>query len=765
MSKSLVIVESPAKAKTISKILGKNFVVKASAGHIRDLPQKEMGVNVKNDFEPKYVIIPKKEEVVEELKGAARNADRVYLAPDPDREGEAIAWHLAQILDIPGDRLQRIEFHEITKQAIQNAVAHPRDIDINRVDAQQARRILDRLVGYKLSPLLWKKVQRGLSAGRVQSVAVRLLCDREKEIQAFVSEEYWTVHGRFRQSAQVEATPFSADLVRWSGKKPDLGNETAARAVVEVLTGAASRVDSVKTRERQKEPQPPFITSTLQREGASALGLTVKRTMAIAQQLYEGIDLGEEGPVGLITYMRTDSTRVAEEAQEAAREFILAAYGKSYYPSRRRQYGAKKGAQDAHECVRPTDINRPPDAIKKSLTPDQFKLYRLIWQRFTASQMTAATLETRTVEIAATPTAGRPDALFRVSVTRTIFDGYTRVYEEAREEAATGDEEAAGAAPVLEEGEALTLLTVDPKQHFTQPPARFSEATLVKALEEQGIGRPSTYAPTIGTIQERGYVNKDGRTLIPTDLGMKVNDQLVQHFPNIVDTEFTANMEAQLDEVEKGSQRWTQLLADFYGPFVETLKAADEEMKRVVIVTDHLCESCGRPLLNRYGRFGNFLGCSGYPECDFTHQLTRDNKPVPKDRPAEGISCNQCGHAPMLITYGRYGEYLKCPACGKSQPKSTGITCPKCSKGQIVERRSKMGKNFYGCDQYPDCDFVLWSRPIDKPACPECGSILLYKPRKRGDDMVACSACKFTAPAQEMVGEEEVERQAELLTG
>jgi DNA topoisomerase-1 len=755
MPKSLVIVESPAKAKTISKILGKNFVVKASAGHIRDLPQKEIGVDIDKNFAPKYVIIPKKEDVVRELQGAARDAEHIYLAPDPDREGEAIAWHLAQILEIPVERLQRIEFHEITSQAVQNAVAHPRTIDINRVDAQQARRILDRLVGYKLSPLLWKKVQRGLSAGRVQSVAVRLLCDREKEIQAFVSEEYWTIHGQFRQATEG-AAPFVADLVRWAGKKPELGDEAAARAVVTALAGAECTVESVKTRERSRDPQPPFITSTLQREAASALNLTVKRTMAIAQQLYEGIDLDEEGPVGLITYMRTDSTRVAEEAQEATREFILASYGRDYYPARRRQYGARKGAQDAHECIRPTDVNRTPDRVKKSLTPDQYKLYRLIWQRFVASQMAASTIETRTVEIGARLNGRRSDGLFRLSTSRVLFDGYTRVYEEAREEGAPEEGEASS-APVLEEGEKLVLLAVEPRQHFTQPPPRFSEATLVKALEEQGIGRPSTYAPTIGTIQERGYVQKEGRTLIPTDLGMKVNEQLVHHFPSIVDTEFTAQMEAKLDEVEKGSQTWTKLLDDFYQPFLETLKAANEEMKRVVIVTDYLCEQCGRPLLSRYGRFGNFLGCSGYPDCNFTHQLTRDNKPVPKDRPAVGIACRYCAHEPLTIKYGPYGEYLKCANCGKNQPKSTGVTCPKCHQGSIVEKRSRMGKTFYGCDRYPDCDFVLWSRPLDKPACPECGSILVHKPRKRGDDLVACSQCKFTAPASEMLPEEAAE--------
>jgi DNA topoisomerase I len=759
MSKSLVIVESPAKAKTISKILGKNFVVKASAGHIRDLPQKEIGVNVDKNFEPKYVIIPKKEDVVKELQGAARNADHIYLAPDPDREGEAIAWHLAQILEIPIERMQRIEFHEITKQAIQNAVAHPRNIDINRVDAQQARRILDRLVGYKLSPLLWKKVQRGLSAGRVQSVSVRLICDREYEIRAFVSEEYWTVHGQFQQTSD-KAPRFSADLVRWAGKKPELGNAESANAVATALQEATCTVDSVKTRDRQKDPQPPFITSTLQREGASALNLTVKRTMAIAQQLYEGIELDEEGPVGLISYMRTDSTRVAEEAQDNTRDFILSAYGKEYYPSRRRQYGAKKGAQDAHECVRPTDVNRTPDKIKKSLTPDQFKLYRLIWQRFVASQMVATTIETRTVEIKAVVPSRRQDALFRVSVSRTTFDGYTRVYEEAREEQTPVEEN--GVAPVLEEGESLTLLAVEPRQHFTQPSPRYSEATLVKALEEQGIGRPSTYAPTIATIQDRGYVTKEGRTLIPTDLGMKVNEQLVQHFPNIVDTEFTARMEANLDEVENGTQPWTKLLADFYVPFLETLKAANEEMKRVVIVTDYLCEKCGSPLLSRYGRFGNFLGCSAYPQCDFTHQLTRDNKPVPKDRPAIGVVCKHCAHEPMTIKFGPHGEYLKCGSCGKSQPKSTGVDCPKCKVGSIVERRSRMGKNFYGCDRYPECDFVVWNRPIATPACPECSSLLVFKPLKRGD-VVACTSCKFVAPAAEFLPDPEEETAEELV--
>lgn len=683
MAKHLVIVESPAKAKTIAKILGKDFTVKASAGHVRDLPKKGIGVNVKKNFAPAYEVLPEKLKVVEDLREAASKADTVYLAPDPDREGEAIAWHLAAVLD-NAQVLKRIQFNEITKDAILKAIQEPRDIDAHRVDAQQARRVLDRLVGYKISPLLWIKVKRGLSAGRVQSVTVRLICDREKQVQAFVPEEYWSFHANLTKAGKKPS--FEAELSRWQGKKVEVGNEAAAMAIVGALNGASYVVSSVTTKEQKRQPVAPYTTSTLQQDASKRLGMTVKRTMAVAQQLYEGIELGEEGPVGLITYMRTDSTRVAKEAQDEAREYIAQRWGKDHMPASAPQYKSKaKGAQDAHEAVRPTSIHRTPDSLRGRLTADQLKVYRMIWERFTASQMSPAKLAVKSVEIEA------GEGLFRVANTEVVFDGYQAAYKDTVEEGA--EEEKPIKLPPLEKGDALKLDVLQPKQHFTQPPPRYTEASLVKALEEQGIGRPSTYAPTIATVQDRGYVLKEGRALMPTELGFQVNDQLVQHFPNIVDVGFTADMEAKLDHVESGEEAWQQLIGNFYKPFAETLKVAQKEMQPVAIPSGQMCELCGSELHIKSGRFGDFLACSNYPTC-------KNTKPI---------------------------------------IKKIGMHCPTCQEGDIIEKRSRMGKIFFGCHRWPDCDFTAWDEPHATP-CPKCSKpYLVIKRLKRGGTFLKCA--------------------------
>ncbi|HEY9898421.1 MAG TPA: type I DNA topoisomerase [Pantanalinema sp.] len=687
MSKSLVIVESPAKAKTIGKILGKDFQVKASAGHIRDLPKKGLGVDVKKNFLPQYEVLAEKAKVVAELQEAASNADHVYLAPDPDREGEAIAWHLASILEDLNKPMQRIEFNEITKDAILRAVQHPRTIDIQRVNAQQARRVLDRLVGYKISPLLWQKVRRGLSAGRVQSVAVRLICDREAEVQAFVPKEYWSVGVDLLKG--TAKTAFSTELVRWAGKKPDIGSEAAATAIVDALRVADFKVAKVQTKEQKRQPSAPFITSSLQQEASRRYGFTVKRTMTLAQQLYEGIDLGSEGPVGLITYMRTDSVRIADEAWEEAKGYIAERYGKSYLPTSRRTYASKKGAQEAHEAIRPTSILRTPEQVKGHLTPDQFKLYRVIWERFAASQMANATLAVLSIDIEA------GDGVLRATDTKVVFAGFQAVYIDTPEE---DSEEAKAQAkkpsklPDLAEGDALKLKEVNPKQHFTQPPPRFTEATLVKTMEEKGIGRPSTYAPTIATIQDRGYVEKLGRALQPTELGIQVNDQLVKHFPNIVDVGFTADMEDKLDTVETGENEWQQLLKNFYEPFAATLKIATKEMQPVAIPSGEFCETCGAEMLIKSGRFGEFLACSKYPECKTT-------KPIIKKT---GIGC-------------------KTPGCA----------------GDVIVKRTRTGKTFYGCSKYPECSFTSWDLPTDT-LCVKCNTWMALKRSKAGRSFLLC---------------------------
>lgn len=670
MAKSLIIVESPTKTKTLKNFLGNQFVIEASMGHVRDLPTHSLGVDVEHGFAPQYRPIPERREVIKKLQAAAKTADQVYLASDPDREGEAIAWHLQEALKIPN--LRRIEFNEITRDAVVRALDHPRSIDMRLVNAQQARRVLDRLVGYKLSPVVWHKVKRGLSAGRVQSVAVRLICEREREIQAFVPEEFWTIIARL--TPLDKEIPFDAKLIERAGKKLEVKDEKQASGILSDLEGAEYNVASVTESEKRRSPAPPFITSTLQQEAARKLRYSNKRTMLLAQQLYEGIELGDEGSVGLITYMRTDSTRIASEALEAVREHIREQYGPQYLPPSPRRFRTSKSAQDAHEAIRPTSVARTPDSLAKFLSGDQLKLYRLIWQRFVASQMEAAVYDVMTVDVLA------KDYLFRATGARVKFDGFTRVYTEGRDDAAKSEEEEPPLPP-LSKGELLRLIDLIPEQHFTEPPPRYTEATLVRALEEKGIGRPSTYATIVSTIQDRGYVELVERKFRPTDLGFAVNDLLVKHFPEVVDVKFTASVESQLDRIEEGELDWVPVLSEFYGPFSDSVERAHQEAERVEIKpeeTEEVCPNCGRMMVIRQGRFGKFLACSGYPECKTTARLA----------------------------------------------KKTSLSCPICGQGEVVERRSKKGKAFYGCSRYPDCQFVSWTLPVGR-ACPKCGQPLV----------------------------------------
>ncbi|MBI2555038.1 MAG: type I DNA topoisomerase [Candidatus Rokubacteria bacterium] len=724
--RSLVVVESPTKVKTIQKYLDSRYIVKASRGHVRDLPKSKLGVDVKRGFKPEYRILPSKRKVVEELKKAAEKADALYVATDPDREGEAIGWHLAQELRVNGRKVYRVTFNEITARAIKAAFANPGRIDQKKVEAQQARRVLDRLVGYNLSPLLWKKVQRGLSAGRVQSVAVRLIADREREIQVFVPVEYWSLHANLRGQNPPE---FVATLKEVRGEKADLPSEGRVQEIVAGLQDRRWTVKAVTRGERKRNPVPPFITSTLQQEGARKLHFSAKKTMLIAQQLYEGIELGAEGPIGLITYMRTDSVHVSREAQEEARQWIGGRLGTNYLPSAPPLYRSKKGAQEAHEAIRPSDVSKEPKALARFLTKDQVALYRLIWERFLASQMLPAIYDT----VAADIQAG--DCLFRAQGSTLRFPGFTAVYVESRGESeAVAEEEAEAVVPPLAVGEELTLLTLHPKQHFTQPPPRYTEASLVKLLEERGIGRPSTYAQIMSTIQERGYVRPEKGTLYPTELGLHVTDFLVPLFPGIMDVEFTAQMEEDLDKIEEGKAPWTAPIQHFYKRFEKELKEAG---KREPAATGQACPECGKPLLERWGRYGRFLACSGYPECKYTQDLNGNGR----GRTAEvvpGEVCAQCGK-PMVIKEGRYGKFMACqgyPECKHTKPLTTGIGCPAdgCG-GQLVERRSRRGKAYYACSNYPRCRFILWQRPV--PAtCPKCGTPFLLERYTRGKKRV-----------------------------
>ena len=693
MGKKLIIVESPAKAKTIQKYLGKDFLVKASMGHLIDLPEKEFGVDLEKDFKPKYTTIKGKEKILKEIKEAAKKSDEIYLATDPDREGEAISWHIAKALKrLKKDKIYRIRFHEITKKAIQEAVKNPDSIDENKVYAQQARRILDRIVGYSISPLLSRRFKRALSAGRVQSVALRLICDREEEIKKFVPKEYWTVEAKFKK----EKEEFPAKLWAVNGKKLekfDIPNEKAAKELVEKAKAAQFSVTKVEKKERRRKPYPPFITSTLQQEASKRFGFPAKLTMQIAQELYEGIDLGEER-VGLITYMRTDSTRVSDEALKEVRKFLKETFGKEALPSKPRSYETKKpkSAQDAHEAIRPTSVYRTPESVKPYLTPEQYKLYDLIWRRFVASQMKDAVFNTVSANLEGN------GLTFRATGSTLKEEGFLKVYPIEVEEKLL---------PELKEGETVDLKEVKGVQHFTEPPPRYTEGTLVKTLEELGVGRPSTYATIISNIVQRGYVEKEKQKLKPTELGEFINSLLKKLFPKIVDAKFTASVEEELDKIEEGAKEWKELLKEFYfGEFKELLNKAAQELKQIKgEEIGRECPQCGAPLVKVHGRYGAFVACSNYPQCKYKESLKEESQKI-------GRSCPECG-GELVIKRGKYGRFVACsnyPQCKHTEPLTFG-KCPKCKEGEVVERRSKKGKVFYGCSRYPDCDFVSSKPP------------------------------------------------------
>ncbi len=800
MGKSLVIVESPAKAKTINKYLGSDYAVKASMGHVMDLPKKDLGVDLEKSFKPTYIVIPSRKHVIQELKAAAEKADAIYLATDPDREGEAIGAHLRELLNTKKRKFYRVTFNEITRDAVRAAFEHPGEIDSRLVDAQQARRILDRLVGYQVSPLLWEKVKRGISAGRVQTVALRLIVEREREIQAFQKKEYWTITARLEGRNPPE---FEARLAKFQGKDLEIPDGESAERHRAAVEGARFVVQSVETREKRKYPVPPFITSKLQQEAVRKLHFSAKKTMMLAQRLYEGVELGEEGSVGLITYMRTDSTRVAESALAAARDYIQRTFGQAYLPPEPVRYKSKKDAQDAHEAIRPTDVMHAPDTIRAYLTLDEFKLYKLIWQRYVASEMNPAVFDQTTIMIAAR------DYLLSATGSVEKFNGFRAVYEEGKDEKAEmeEDEELKHRFPAVAQGEALKLRDLLPEQHFTEPPPHYNEATLVKALEEKGIGRPSTYASILSVIQNREYVDKHQGRFYPTELGMLVSDLLVKSFSDIFDLAYTARMEEELDEVEEGKLSWTDALGEFYQKFKKDLRLARRDMDDIKgegIPTEEKCEKCGKPMVIRLGRNGKFLACTGYPECDGTRdlppELASEHSTGPPAPEVAEENCEKCGR-PMTVKRGRFGYFLacsgypecrntkkivvkegmatavgdvpleeKCPECGNHlarkhgrfgefiacsnyptckfvKRQTLGIACPvKDCTGEIVVRRTKRGKTFYGCSRYPDCKFTAWDKPVAEP-CPSCGSpILLEKAdKKSGSSTRYCpnEACKY----------------------
>ncbi len=780
MPKSMVIVESPAKARTIEKYLGKDFVVRACAGHIKDLPKTVLGVDVEHGFRPTYRIISGKEKIVRDLKKTASGAKAIYLAADPDREGEAICQHLAEELESSkGQLFHRILFNEITKNAIQAALKNPSVIDQDKVAAQQARRILDRLVGYKVSPLLWRNVRRGLSAGRVQSVALRMIVEREREIRAFVSDEYWNFVAKLKGRVPPE---FSAKAVKLDGAKFKISNQEEADQLLKDLKAGDFVVDSVTKRERKRNPVPPFITSKLQQEASQKLRFSVKKTMVVAQRLYEGREIGDEGLVGLITYMRSDSTRVSEGAIEEARRFVEETYGKQYIPPRPKTYKAKKGAQDAHEAIRPTSVLRRPESLKAYLDRDEFRLYELIWKRFVASQMNPALFDQTEIAIDA------PRALFKAVGSILRFDGFLRVYQEEKAETETDegsdDEGRDNILPDVKAGEKLAVNAILPEQKFTQPPPRYNEATLVKALEERGIGRPSTYAQILTVIQDRDYVTKEDRQFVPSETGEVVCDLLVGHFEELFDYDYTAKLEKDLDDIESGKESWVHALGGFYKEFSRELEKAEEDMKNLKkeeVPAGIQCEKCGSDMVIKWGRFGRFIACSNYPECKNTMELPKDPD-ADREAPAavpDTEPCEKCGR-PMVLKKGRYGEFLacsgypeckntrrinevggkkevvkdelleeKCPQCGSQlavkhgrygkfvacsnypeckyiKQETTGVKCPECGKGEVVEKKSRRGKIFYGCNNYPKCKFVLWKKPVAQP-CPQCSAPYLLE--------------------------------------
>ena len=805
MAKGLVIVESPAKAKTIQKYLGKGFTVEASLGHVKDLPKSTLGVDVEKNFETEYIVIPGKEKVVARLKKMAVGMDTIYLAPDPDREGEAIAAHLAEELGNgsrpknkkkkkgdDGQLIRRVTFNEITQRAVREAFEHPRDIDQNLVDAQQARRVLDRLVGYQVSPLLWDKVRRGLSAGRVQTVALRLIVEREREIKAFIKQEYWTIDANL---AGPKPPAFDARFVGKGEEKVEVTNGDDAEKIRAALETADWLVRSVDRKERRRNATPPFTTSKLQQDSSRKLRFSVKRTMMIAQRLYEGVELGEEGLVGLITYMRTDSVRVSNDALTEVREYIKTQYGDQYLPEGPNVYKEKKAAQAAHEAIRPTSVMRHPDQIKQYLKEDEFKVYKLIWQRFVASQIMPAVFDQTTVDIDAK--SATETFWFRVTGSVLKFDGFLKVYEESKEGKDEEDEELKHKLPALEPGQKLTLKEVKPEQHFTEPPPRYNEASLVKELEERGIGRPSTYSAILSTILERQYVQKLGGKFTPTEIGLVVTDLLVENFADIFDVEYTARLEESLDEIEEGKEKWTDALADFYKKFAKDLRYAEKHMenvKRMEKPTDEKCERCGSPLVIKWGkhgsfyacssydkenpdsctftkenpinlpdldsadvqettqeeycencgrvmvlkrgRFGQFMACTGYPDCKTTRRLDQGKK-VP-DIPLDEV-CPKCGRN-MMIRHGRYGEFTTCsgyPECKYVKQNFIGVKCPLCKEGDLVEKRARKGNTFYGCGTYPKCKFTSAHKPIPEK-CPSCGNEYLVEKFLKSGPVVAC---------------------------
>jgi DNA topoisomerase-1 len=739
MGHSLVIVESPAKARTIKKFLGQDFDVKASMGHVRDLPEKKLGVEIEQGFQPQYKIIKGKRKVIKELKEAAKKAEIIYLAPDPDREGEAIAWHVSQELGVDGKKVHRILFNEITKRAISEAVQHPRDIDMSLVNAQQARRIMDRLVGYQVSPFLWRTLYSGLSAGRVQSVALRLICEREDLIEKFVPQEYWSIDAKLQGK---QGDPFEAQLVTVKGEKVHIPDDKTARDIVAVLNDKPFQIEKIQQKDQRRHSPAPFITSTLQQQAARALRFRVQKTMVVAQQLYEGLDMGEANPVGLITYMRTDAPRVSQEALEQVREFIGNRFGESYLPKSPRKFKSKRGAQEAHEAIRPTSVHRLPEDMKQYLDKDQFRLYELIWKRFVASQMASAVFKVTRVDIAADGHG------FRASGTVPVFDGYLRVYQEAKEEKSQEE----GQLPPLSEGELLKLLNLIPEQHFTKPPARYTEATLVKALESEGIGRPSTYAQIITTIRARNYATSEARKLMPTDLGRTVNKLLVENFPDVFQVAFTAKMEEELDRIETGEYQWSKVVGDFYTPFHQDLEEANKkksDLKNALQQpTDIVCEKCGGAMIVKWGRNGQFLACSNYPTC-------RNTKPLPGQEEAQetGEVCEKCG-SPMVVKTGRFGRFMACsnyPECKNTKPLRIGVRCPtEGCDGHLIERKTKTGRLFYGCSNYPECKFATWEKPIDK-ACSLCGARpLVVKQTRAKGTFYRCLSCKGEMSPEEV---------------
>ncbi len=815
MSKSLLIVESPTKARTLARYLGKNFVVKASVGHVKDLPKNKLGIDLKNEYQPEYQLIRGKKTVIKELNQAAEKVDAIYLGSDPDREGEAIAWHIAEEMEAQGKPIHRVLFHELTKKAIQDALAHPRDLNRALFEAQQSRRSLDRLVGYLISPLLWEKVKRGLSAGRVQSVALRLICEREREIQRFEAEEYWSITAQLSTRLEAEGSKkttnrsldnFSARLWRCQKQKCQVSNEEQAQGIVDTLRPCSFQVAKVEHKTQRRHPVPPFITSTLQQEAARKLRFSAKRTMGVAQQLYEGVELGKAGAVGLITYMRTDSTRLSEDSIQALRDYIGEVWGKQYVPGKPNHFRNKKGAQDAHEAIRPTEVHQTPEAVARFLSKEQLALYSLIWKRFVACQMAPAIIAQTTVDVSA------GSFILRASGSVVQFPGFLTLYEETQENGENG-KEGEGRLPDLQQGQMLSLLDIIPKQHFTQPPARFSEASLIRELEERGIGRPSTYATILSTILSKEYISQDKQRLSPTELGFIINDLLVDNFPNIVDAEFTAKMEESLDGIEEGQQSYVQLLDDFYKRFSATLKAAKANMRNLKsagLSTDLNCPLCQRRLSIRWSRNGPFISCSGYPQCDFTSDYERDDKGQIRllRESADGEPCEKCGSA-MVLKRGRYGTFLACsgypgckntrplpgegaqapqipisqvtdqkcdkcggqflvkqsrygipflacanyPKCKNARPIPTGIPCPaKGCGGELVERASQRGR-FFGCSKYPECKTVIRGKPVREP-CPRCQSpVLLEKFSKKTGPKLVCPnpECKYEQPLEQLV--------------